>query len=630
MKIKKIYNTALSLSFLAAIWLPMAASFFGFSEGVPLEEKRDLAPLPALPTDLKAMADFPPKFESFLNDNFGMRRVLVRSLNKLRSTIPGVVVAGKVLVGEEGWLYYADENNIDDYRGLVRLSEEQLAEMRDNLEERRRWLAAFGCRYLLIISPTKWEIYPENIPGNINRVSESSQLDQITDYLRENSEIDFINLKKPLLEGKKHRLVYYKTDTHWNQYGAFIAVRETHKKLSQWYSAVSVESEDQYQIEKRTSVNGNLATMMALVDMEHTVYTLSRKQSQQTLIESSLDWIRVPNTLYSKANDNSNLPAAVFFHDSSGDKLRDFLPYSFSRCLFVWHDVPDPLIIESTLPDIVIEEIGQRTLAKRLAHNPEGISGSFSSISANSTEIHYPPGVKSINFSAKATKSSRAEQFIRLEVNGRQAESWGISPRKRNFNANINAFTSADVTTILRFSYGYLPRQATKFNDHVLPFHLKVETGGRNPNHCIVGINGLMMPREKGYNVYFLDASKPVFAEHRNFNTSWSMDESKKLNRFLRTTARRRGYMLLVSRFLAGRKLTHGAFKQMNRLGLEADLRNHPSWNHIALIDLSIGKPIVEKFGPGRQTLEIGTFSDKAGFFISDLRIEPKPSPPPD
>ncbi len=627
--IRRILNIALSLSFIAAIWLPLTVLLIGLSTGAPLHENRNLAPMPGVPADVESLAAFPALFEAYYNDNFGMRKLLVRCLNSIRSRIPGVVVAGNVLVGDHGWFFNTQDKNIEDYRGLIRLSDRQLATIRDNLEERRRWMAAFGCRYLLVIAPSKWEIYPEYVPGNINRVNEISRLDQITDYLENNSKIYFISLREPLLEVKKKRLVYFKTDTHWNQYGAFIAVQEINKKLSELYPSVRVESVNHYEIEKQTSTIGNLASMMGLTDLEHSV-SMNRKELRQPLREVVQDWLQLDNTLYSTAGDESNLPTAVFFHDSSGDKLRDLLPYSFSRCLFVWHYLPDAATIERIRPDIVIEEIGQRSMVPRLTKNPTGITGSFSSSSGKSVEVHYPPEVESLEFDARATKSLGNEQFIHLEINGKPFGYWTLTQKEQSYEVRIDKFTNPDDATILKFFYGYRPRHAVMFEGRSLPFHLKAETGGRNPNHCIVGINGLMMEREKGYNVYFLDASDPLFAEYQNFNTSWFEKAGREFSRYLRKTSRRKGFAVLVSRYFAGRRLTHGALLQMRRLGLKADLRKHPSWNHIALIDLSTGKPIDEKFGPGKQTLEIGKFDGEAGFFISNIKIEPELSPPPD
>jgi len=38
----------------------------------------------------------------------------------------------------------------------------------------------------------------------------------------ENPEIQLIDVRRELIEAKKNQQVYYKTDTHWNQRGAFV------------------------------------------------------------------------------------------------------------------------------------------------------------------------------------------------------------------------------------------------------------------------------------------------------------------------------------------------------------------------------------------------------------------------
>jgi alginate O-acetyltransferase complex protein AlgJ len=629
--IRRILNITLCFAFVIAIWLPLAASFLGLSTGAGLTENRTPAPMPDLDLDFSRLAAFPQQFERYYNDNFGLRSTLVQCLNTFRSHIEGVTIAGNVLVGRDGWLYYTAENNIEDYRGLIRISEEQLRRMASNLEERRRWLAAFGCRYLLVIVPTKWEIYPEHMPANINRVSKVSRFDQIVSYLRQNSKAEFIELRTPLLEvkAKDSRLLYHPIDTHWNQLGAFIAVREINKKLSEWYPQIKIGSLDDYSVEETTSTFGNLAEMMGLRNLERTDYILHSIEPRPEMDVEILDSVNIPKSLYLQPRGVS-LPTAVFSHDSSGDILRGFLSYSFKRCFTVGEHMLDPEIIEQEHPDIVIEEIGQRTLAKRFLRNSTGIAGSFSSSEGKSSTIHYPPGIKSLSFTTRALGSHAGRQFILLRINGKEAGRWEISDTPQRISLYVGPFTTPDHATVLDFGYERLDAAPVQYKGFTLPFRVWVENGGEDPNRCSVGVNDTTLPRNKGYNAYFLDQAGATRDRGVTFNTSWSEAESRKFDLFLRKARRRSGYLLLVTRYFAGRHLTESTANSLHRLGCEADLRKHTSWNHIALVDLSNGRLIEEKFGPGKQVLDIGGFDDATGFRISDIKTEPEPQPPPE
>jgi alginate O-acetyltransferase complex protein AlgJ len=627
--IRKVFDIAICLGFVAAIWLPLAASLLGIGHERRLMEDRPER-MPAISTDLKALAAFPKEFEAYYNENFGLRQSLISWLNSLRSRIPGAVVANEVLVGQHGWYYYSAEDNIEDYRGQIKFTEAELKRMADKIEERRRWLAAFGCRYLLVIVPTKWEIYPEFMPANINRASTESRLDQVVVYLRKHSSVDFLELRTVLLEekAKDGRLLYHSTDTHWNQLGAFIAVREISRKLAEWFPGIESESLDDYTVQETSETSGNLERMMGLNDLEHTVYIMQNKKARPVVDAGKIDWIDSPNTVYLQDGDRE-LPSTIFFHDSSGDKLRDFLPRTFSRCLFVSEPMLNAAIVERERPDVVIEEIGQRTLAKRLSSNPVGVAGFVSSAAGKSFEVHYPAGVKRVAFTIAARSLTEGGQWISLKVNGKAAGRWRIGSERQRLEADIGKYASAGPATVLNFGYSFTPAKPLTHKGTALPFRMRVESGGEDPNHCFVGVNGAGLSRFKGYNAYRFDDSG-VLLERATFNTSWSREASEKFALFLRKNRRGEGYLLVVSRYLAGRDLTALAVRQLERLGCQADLQQNPSWNHIALIDLSDGRLIDEKFGPGRQVLDIGGFDNRAGFSISDIRIEPEPPPPID
>jgi len=91
---------------------------------------------------------------------------------------------------------------------------------------------------------------------------------------------------------------------------------------------------------------------------------------------------------------------------------------------------------------------------------------------------------------------------------------------------------------------------------------------------------------------------------------------------------RKEGYMLLVSRYRAGRRLTGGAARQLSLLGIYGDLGKKTSWNHIALVDLGSKRVIAERFGPEMMSLEIGGFDFASGFKIKQIRVEPEPPVP--
>jgi hypothetical protein len=78
-----------------------------------------------------------------------------------------------------------------------------------------------------LICPNKHSIYPENLPYSYQNQGQKSQLNQIVSH-----DTSIINLIKTLRDSKKsNKELYYRWDTHWNQYGAYLAVKEIVHRL---------------------------------------------------------------------------------------------------------------------------------------------------------------------------------------------------------------------------------------------------------------------------------------------------------------------------------------------------------------------------------------------------------------
>src|SRR4029079_2664603 len=107
-----------------------------------------------------------------------------------------------VLVGKDGWLFYAAESSIDDFRHTVPLTDEQLESWALTYRMRKDWLARLGIHYLAFIAPSKHSIYPEMLPSNLKRVHAKSRYDKLAAHSSREPDIPFLDLRGPLLAAK--------------------------------------------------------------------------------------------------------------------------------------------------------------------------------------------------------------------------------------------------------------------------------------------------------------------------------------------------------------------------------------------------------------------------------------------
>jgi hypothetical protein len=118
------------------------------------------------------------------------------------------------VLGEDGWMNYTGEGNIDDFQNLRTLDNKEA--FGKGLTTLNQYLKSQGITLLIVVAPNKATIYPDKLPAQIKLQPTASRLDELITYLEEN------NLPA-LRAARKEQDIYYKTDTHWSGYGALVA-----------------------------------------------------------------------------------------------------------------------------------------------------------------------------------------------------------------------------------------------------------------------------------------------------------------------------------------------------------------------------------------------------------------------
>jgi hypothetical protein len=220
---------------------------------------------------------------------------------------------------------------------------------------------------LFVVAPNKATIYSEYAPGPARPLSESSILDQLYDYLGEYTSVPFVDLRPALLEAKQTGAVYYKNDTHWNEYGQYVAYREIVNRLGAWFPALQPLPPEQFKRTTRTTRRGDLSGMMAatdLIDEEVVEFRLTGdSRAKGPLDVDGYTNENVRRDLRVEAFENPDATVrAVFMRDSFGNRLVPFLKEHFQRLVCWPYNTFRTDIVTKTQPDVVIMEICERYL----------------------------------------------------------------------------------------------------------------------------------------------------------------------------------------------------------------------------------------------------------------------------
>ncbi len=377
MKARSLSAMLVSFTFVILCCMPLFMSLLTSDEEMSSAEKRRLAALPALSFSSKSLREFPVEFEKYYNDHFGFRSQMVRFHNRLICSIFKVSPSAAVTVGSDNWYFFNAGGALPDYFGATQFSDPTLAKFSQTLKDRETWLASLGIRYLFLPVPNKSSVYSEYLPRGVARSGGRTKYEQITSYLREES--DFVNWidSYDILTGKKAETeVYLRTDSHWNHDGVYWVYRELIHRLTEWFPDISpleLKKEKEW-VEK---FSGDLATLMNLrgVITEKAPLVNVRSKCEPRKLKR-MEWILQLDQY--RDVDRRRLPeengcdnrqyTALFIHDSFGKFLRPLLSQHFKKVIYVNYFNFESIrpVIEQERVDLVMDLRVSRNLQKAL------------------------------------------------------------------------------------------------------------------------------------------------------------------------------------------------------------------------------------------------------------------------
>ena len=378
--VRKASDVFLVIAFLALIFLPMCVMVLPANRARPLPdgaEKMPVSPLQHYSQNawLKPIVELYDGTQAFLyrfKNTFILRDTFVRWHGEAKVNWLKTSSSRDVVLGKQGWLFYTGDESIQDFRHLYPSSPKQLESMRAIFQEMRDRLAERNIKFLVVVAPDKHSIYPEFMPDTLRQLKGQSRLDQLSEVMKKQSKINFLDLRPALLAAKKNQQVYYANDTHWNDYGAFAAYQATAARMKAWFPQLKVASLQDYKIATMSRNGGDLTRLLGLQNISTEQFQVLQPISKnQTINEKEIQLHSFQHRLQSGSlthSDNGEIRSVMVFGDSFSDsKLKLFLSQHFKTGR--WYRFGDNRtiyldLIDSVKPDLVIFETIQRQIAQ--------------------------------------------------------------------------------------------------------------------------------------------------------------------------------------------------------------------------------------------------------------------------
>ena len=260
------------------------------------------------------------------------------------------------LGGDDGFLFHRDHDALEQLSATIVLRRRQIDVWVEALEARLAWCKSHGAAMRFLVIPEKHVVYEDKLP-RFTRVSRRRPAMQLFGALDEPVRRRTLYPLKELKAASRIKPTYFKTDTHWNAYGAFVAYSTLIESLREEIALETIR-EDELAWKERPFV-GDLGVR----------YAREQGETRASLVPNAAHKLVFQNNNFGRGaihvyeNERRDLPTCVLFRDSFSSFLIPYLMHGFSSIVAVSSLSCHYDLLEKLKPDVVLFVAIERFLA---------------------------------------------------------------------------------------------------------------------------------------------------------------------------------------------------------------------------------------------------------------------------
>ena len=267
----------------------------------------------------------------------------------------------QVLVGRGGWLFLRQDSNdvVGQHTGSVTLNERSRQAWRRLLHARMATVERIGVTWVFLAVPDKESVYPEHLPRRMR----PSARRPVHDFLdaAESVAAPVTYLLDDLEAAKPTGQLFSRTDTHWNDRGAYVAYHRLCGELARRGVEVPVVDEATLRWSEHTTP-GDLGGKWYPAPIHGSVTRAESTQRQGRLVYDNE--VHNHGRVMIFEQDEPAGPSCVVFGESFTEQLLLFLKETFRRLVFVHTSMLVEEILEREAPDVVVSLPVERFLLR--------------------------------------------------------------------------------------------------------------------------------------------------------------------------------------------------------------------------------------------------------------------------
>lgn len=280
-----------------------------------------------------------------------------------------------VVVGKDGWLFLGDRHAsvMSESRGLKPFNKERMDRF---AEARAKWnglvKAQGGIGYFVSIAPNSHTIYREMLPEWASKSKVSPNVQYLLSKSTNDMTLADLSSSIKKYKSSSHEPLYYKTDTHWNEFGAWYGYQDLQSKISETAPSLKWLTPGDIHLSFSEKLGGDLSRFLRITpfikDTEVSVTVKRESKIEVTDFEGKL--IRsgdlsdrqenMEKKLIVHSSNALNDKKVLWLRDSFGVALYPYMNATFSTIMQQHYQevLSDPKNLEKLIkdfkPDLVI------------------------------------------------------------------------------------------------------------------------------------------------------------------------------------------------------------------------------------------------------------------------------------
>ncbi len=380
------------------------------------------------------------RIDSYLSAHFGGRQEMIQMYGLLQDKVFAHSPVEDVIVGTDGYLFYGD--TVGDYCGTGILTGRELFNIARTLELMQEAVESQGARFAFTVAPNKNSLY-DYMPYNYVKYRGQSNLELLAGRFQNVNYIDLFPVFR-----ERQDVLYYKTDTHWNDRGAYYAFDRVLRVLGK-------EHEDYEKLDHTEAYTHT-------GDLERMLYPLAKNNELQIIYDKPASFRTLTNTrsfeqTYIETENDMASGSLVMFRDSFANNLIPYFSDAYKYAVYdkaVPYDLTEMNVYDA---DTVIVEIAERNIKLIQEYQPvfaapvrESISGEPVKDLTEKLDVEEYEGWQRITGVVNASYMSEDSRiFVRTDGVEREMTPQKIGDSAYGFCGYVDVALSPDAAVIV-------------------------------------------------------------------------------------------------------------------------------------------------------------------------------------